>query len=227
VNLGKIGKKLKREAANSPGKAAVLGLVCLVAIYFWAPLLYRWTVKSGDATTASAPDVAAMPSSAIAATTPGAIAPGAPANSPNAAESSQPSTDWQTTLQQIETDPDMKPAVYERELEPFAGPPAEGKSQVADLDVSPAPVAEKVTPGSLGITLVGTLVGPERRAARIGGKTLLVGQTIEVVKGTERYQFTLTDVQRDRVVLMREGERFELRVKPSAPAGRIEWTPHP
>ncbi len=119
----------------------------------------------------------------------------------------------------------MKPAVFDRDVEPFAGPPVEAKSQVAEAENVPAPVAEKVTPSSLGITLVGTLVGPERRAARIGGKTVLVGQAIEVVRGAERYQFTLTDVQRDRVVLMREGERFELNVKPSVPAGRIEWTP--
>lgn len=226
MNLQKLGKKLKREAANSPGKAAVLGLVCLVAIYFWAPLLYRWTVKSGD-TPSPSPDVSAAQPSMIAVAVPGTRETGATTSGLPSLDTPQPAADWQTTLQRIETDPDMQPAAFEREVEPFAGPPAEAKLQVADLDISPAPVAEKVTPSSLGITLVGTLIGPERRAARIGGKTVLVGQAIEVVKGTERYQFTLTDVQRDRVVLMREGERFELNVKPALPAGRIEWTPQP
>ncbi len=227
MNLSKIGKKLKREAANSPGKAAVLGLVCLVAIYFWAPLLYRWTVKSGDTTPTASPDVSAVHSSAPAAMAAAVPGTGATTTKSNAPETPQPSTDWQKTLQQIESDPDMKPAAFERDIEPFAGPPAEAKSQVADLDVAPPPVAEKITPGGLGITLVGTLVGPDRRAARIGGKTVLVGQSIEVVKGTERYQFTLTDVQRDRVILMRDGERFELTVKPAASNGRIEWKAQP
>lgn len=220
MNLRKLGKKLKKEAAVSPGKAAVLGLVCLVAIYFWAPLLYRWMAKPNDVTIAPSADASTAHLVAVSTASPAAAMPGS-----NASRAAQPLGDWHAILQRIEADPDMKPTAFERDLEPFAGPPVEAKSQAAEAEIAAMPVAEKVTPGSLGIVLVGTLVGPERRAARIGGKTVLVGQTIEVVKGAERYQFTLTDVQRDRVVLMREGERFELNVKPSVPAGRIEWTP--
>lgn len=220
MNLQKLGKKLRKEAANSPGKAAVLGIVCLVAIYFWAPLLYRWTVRPTDAASVASPEPSGSQPAVGAAVSVAVATPG-----PTTTAGPQPIADWYTTLQRIEADPDMKPAVFDRDVEPFAGPPVEAKSQVAEAENVPAPVAEKVTPSSLGITLVGTLVGPERRAARIGGKTVLVGQAIEVVRGAERYQFTLTDVQRDRVVLMREGERFELNVKPSVPAGRIEWTP--
>lgn len=220
MNLHKLGKKLKKEAANSPGKAAVLGLVCLVAIYFWAPLLYRWTVKPNEVAIAPSADASKAQSVAVSTAPPASAMPG-----PNGSRAAQPLVDWHTTLQRIEADPDMKPAAFEREVEPFAGPAVEAKSQAAEAEITATPVAEKVTPGSLGITLVGTLVGPERRAARIGGKTVLVGQTIEVIKGADRYQFTLTDVQRDRVVLMREGERFELNVRPSVPAGRIEWMP--
>jgi hypothetical protein len=53
VKLDKLLKQLKRDAAKSPQKAGALGLMVLVALYFWAPLVmknFRGKPKPGTAT---------------------------------------------------------------------------------------------------------------------------------------------------------------------------------
>jgi hypothetical protein len=42
VNLGKLAKRLKKELAANPKQAAVLGIGCVVAVWFWTPLVMRW-----------------------------------------------------------------------------------------------------------------------------------------------------------------------------------------
>jgi hypothetical protein len=39
VKLAQLKKQLLRDLQRSPKKAAVLGLSCLLALYFWAPLV--------------------------------------------------------------------------------------------------------------------------------------------------------------------------------------------
>ncbi len=76
VNLAKTVKKLRREAVANPKKAALLGLVTILALYYWAPLLKGWI--AADTTTvetttspAAVATVAVQPSTAapVAATT--------------------------------------------------------------------------------------------------------------------------------------------------------------
>jgi hypothetical protein len=52
VKLDKLLKRLKRDLAASPQKAAALGLMVLVAAYFWAPLVMKWVGKPGKTTQA-------------------------------------------------------------------------------------------------------------------------------------------------------------------------------
>ncbi|QDU28781.1 hypothetical protein ETAA8_38860 [Anatilimnocola aggregata] len=42
MKLDKLLKRLKRDLAASPQKAGALGLMMLVALYFWAPLVLKW-----------------------------------------------------------------------------------------------------------------------------------------------------------------------------------------
>ena len=46
MNLNKLARQLRREAMANPKKAAVLGLLLLVALYFWGPLV--WGRVAGD-----------------------------------------------------------------------------------------------------------------------------------------------------------------------------------
>ncbi len=45
MKLDKLLKRLKRDAAASPQKAGALGLMVLVALYFWAPLVMKFLPK--------------------------------------------------------------------------------------------------------------------------------------------------------------------------------------
>ena len=49
MKLDKLLKQAKRDLVASPKKAAVLGLMLLVAAYFWGPLLWKWMAPSGTA----------------------------------------------------------------------------------------------------------------------------------------------------------------------------------
>ena len=39
MDLGRLGKKARNELMRNPKKSAILGVICLVALYFWLPLL--------------------------------------------------------------------------------------------------------------------------------------------------------------------------------------------
>jgi len=54
VNLGKLTRQIKREALGSPKKAGALGLLCLVALYFWAPLVWGWVAPEDEPKAATA-----------------------------------------------------------------------------------------------------------------------------------------------------------------------------
>lgn len=66
VNLGKLSKRLRKELLANPKQAAVLGVVCLVAIWFWMPLLW----KSSGRKPAAAKAIAATGNDAPAANQP-------------------------------------------------------------------------------------------------------------------------------------------------------------
>jgi hypothetical protein len=72
-----------------------------------------------------------------------------------------------------------------------------------------------VGPHQVGIELSGTLVGPRRRVALIGGKAYREGQTVKTERKGPRIEFELAEVHPGRIVLTREGHRFDLRI----PAG--------
>src|SRR5271163_3077521 len=41
-NMASFGNKLRREFLRNPKKGAALGGLCLVALWFWAPLVKDW-----------------------------------------------------------------------------------------------------------------------------------------------------------------------------------------
>ena len=53
MKLDKLVKQIGRDAAANPKKAALLGVMAVLALYFWAPLLVGWFSPSKRKTTPS------------------------------------------------------------------------------------------------------------------------------------------------------------------------------
>ena len=181
--------------------------MALVALYFWAPLVGKWISK-----TPPAGKIAVAPAAQVAEAS-SAPAPGAEA-----------ALGWREVLRQITADRHTSPVSLVLDHNPFVPPPVEVVAEKPEPTEPAKPIAA-VTPAGLGLSLVATLIGPEYRAARLNGKTVVVGQTIEVVKNGNAYQFTLAEVDATRAVLMHDGERYELRAKAPQRSGRIEVAP--
>jgi hypothetical protein len=217
--MGRLGKKLRRELATSPKKAAVLGLLLLVALYYWAPLVWGWVSKPGESNETG---------KTAAAPTPSTNAPTTASNSaPTKAAS--PAFPWQQMIQLMDND-ERTLAAELRALrrDPFALPKSAAPKPKAEAELAAAAAAAAqsqpvvVTPQSLGLTLSSTIIGGDRRVARISGRTYGQGQTIEVRKDGQTVAFTLAEVHARRVVLVRDENRYELSIPDPLQSKKIE-----
>jgi hypothetical protein len=213
--MGKLGRRFRRELAASPKKAAVLGLLALVALYYWAPLVRGWVFKNDDKGDAKL--------AATASPTPTATNPTA---TPTKTDVSQ--LPWQQVVKLMESDPRTLAAdATALRRDPFLLPKPDGaKLQAeaeaaakADAGQSQAAVA---TPQSLGLTLSSTIIGQGRRLARISGRTYEQGQAIRVLKDGQTVAFTLAEVHARRVVLTREKNKYELTIPDPLQSKKIE-----
>lgn len=222
MHAERLIKRFRREAAKNPKKALVLGLLVLVALYFWAPLVVGWfrseAGASGDPTQEMAilGSVGTSPASSAAAS----AETGAAAAEDSATAAARRA--WRELAEWIDQDTRMVPvSAVGWPRDPFVLPAAE--EQVAE-EPSAAEVAaqQAVTPQSLGLTLSSTVVGARRRIARIAGKNYGEGDTVEATKDGRSYAFLVASVTPRRVVLSREGQRYELTIPLHLSSGRIE-----
>jgi hypothetical protein len=208
VGLNKLVKRFRRELVGSPKKAAVLGLLAVAGLYFWGPLLWGWIAKDNSATGASPAVPAAV----------AVVGPSLPQSVSGQAAPEKIEIPWQQLIQLIEHDPRTGAANLATDMRnPFAPPPSK---RVVEQKAPPP----KATPQSAGLELAGTILGPNRRVARISGKTYREGQTIEVSKDGQALAFTLVEVHPKHVVLTRQGEKFELAIVGRTPSGHVEMT---
>lgn len=215
----------------SPGKAAVLALLLAVAMYYWAPLAWKWLGPRDSAEDMLAK--AAEPSGfAPAAAGPGAVAGTAQASAGTgmADQGAAPSHPWQQIVQWMEQDPRMRPA---EELvgrrDPFqavaaAAADEEDQEKEQSSEAKAAAALAAMTPDQLGAELTSTLIGPQRRLALVNGRPYRQGRTIVLSKDGQRAEFHLSEVHARRIVLERDGVRYELTIPQSDPAGRLEVT---
>ena len=220
MNLVKLGKKLRREAAASPKKAILLGLAAVVAIYFWMPLVWGWIGKSDSNVATTAAPAGATPM--VAATGPAAAPIAPPAAKPS--EPDRPC--WQQIIRWMHDDPrTMTAPTLTKTRDPFESPKIEVAETKSVEPPKPKPVA--ITPAAAGLVLTSTIIGPQRRVAQISGKIYAVGQTIEVRKEKKDKDaggpaFKLIEVQPRRAVLEADGQRFELLIPEPGKSGKIE-----
>ncbi len=210
MNLSRLARQLRREAMANPKKAAVLGLLVLVALYYWGPLVWGWV---------AADEAAGPPPDAPAA---GVASPGAAnlaTTEPTPQDGQTVTYPWTQLDEWIRQDPMTAPAEdVARWRDPFAfastGPKA---AEVEPAQGEPS----RLSPEGLGIELAGTLVGPRRRVALIGGKAYREGQTVKIDRNGQSLEFQLAEVHSQRIVLEREGRRFDLLIPKRNAAGGI------
>lgn len=177
VNLEKLAKQLRRDMAANPKKAVALGLMVLVALYFWGPLLAKWMSGNGSKR-AGTMDTANL------------ILTDDPSEPTQQSRSrSGAKFRWERVRQLMQQDAAMRPAAFDPTwVDPFAKSSlmiAQEQAAAAAVKATPeqaAPVA--VAPSSLSIVLGGVFVSGKSRIATINGEACREGDTL-VVSGKD------------------------------------------
>jgi len=215
MSLNKLVRQLRREAVANPKKAAILGVLALVAAYFWGPLVWGWVTL--EQASGGAPNAETQ-----ADTEPATPANTASTQPEETSEKEQKAClyPWTQLDEWMREDPMTAP---HEDLtgwrDPFASPSA--GADAAEGEETQAAVFP-VTPESLGVELSGTLIGPRRRVALIGGKAYRAGQTITIDHAGRPIDLELVEVHPRRIMLEWEGNRFDLAIPERKTAAQIE-----
>ena len=233
MNVEKFSKSVRRELTRNPKKTATLGLMCLVALYFWAPLLLRWLPGDDSNQRSTAQEATQTPSYALlpTATAPSGSAPAeatAPATFPNSA--------WRQLVQWMEREQYMQPAQADQTLrDPFSRASASAASLAGSQGpVASADVLAQLRPEDMNLALGSTIVGPQQRLAMINGRAYREGATVRV--GSDRaddddaqgrvdetgVEFVVAEIHPRHVVLERLGHQYSLRLKQPAADGDLQ-----
>jgi len=221
MSLERLIKQLGKEARRSPKKAAALGVLTLVALWFWAPLVWGWLRPEQPPEVAvaaqagmTAPVSASEQGASGVATPPAASADASPTKTPPGQPKPADRPDWRQVVEWMEIDPFSQPAELPQDLrDPFARKTEPEPLVAVETEGGPEPEEEApvvMDPASLGLVLSSTIVGPQRRAARINGKTYRAGEKLIVNKDGRQYEFVLAEIHPRYVVLSDGTARFEL-----------------
>ncbi len=218
---GKLSQRLLTEMRRSPKKAALLALLAIVALCYWAPLVSRFVNKSTKTNSTAARPQGLDLTAAVSIPQPPVAAP--PAMAPAPPKESRPT--WQQVLAWIERDPrklsaaglpvvrnPFQPVLPEES--PLDTPQDEAASMGAMIATAPA-LPEKVQ-----VPLTAIMIGATRKTALIGGRPYQMGETFTQT-GTD---YLLESVDRDRVVVRRlaDGKRFEQPLPRASSAVQLE-----
>lgn len=193
-----LGNRLKRDVAKSPAKIAVLGLVILVAIWYWAPLIGSWL--PGGGTTEASDNLEVKPTASEDLVVK-PVASGSPAISPvsNKGGKRPASIKWQTVVGWLAKDFAAIPArLRDGQRDPFKREKAVSTEELinqllgdaekepeAEERQSPEIVGPNVELSKLQLVLEGTIVGPRARSATINGNAYREGDKIPVIIDAE------------------------------------------
>jgi len=224
VNLDKLAKQLRRDVAANPKKAAALGLMLVVALYCWGPLVWSWMSSNQGKKT----DQAQLANLILTDD------PLEPAD--KAKNRSKARFRWEKVRPLLAQDPRMVSATFEDVwIDPFgkpviatdqSGEPGApgGTTMVATSE------AALTTPAEMGLTLSSVAIGPRRRAATISGERYYVGDEITSTNkdsGLPTAKFRVAKITSQGVELERNGKTFMLRLERSrlASGDQIERKP--
>lgn len=212
MKLDKLAKQIRRDLMANPKKAGALGLMLLVAAYFWAPLAWRWLMPKDKKTAKAAVSKLILtddPAEPTAKGKPGALPP----------------FRWEKVRQLMNADPRMVTALLDAAWrDPFKAPPAppesespeQGKTEEETQRETTAQAIE-VGPEQAGLKLVSIAIGPRGRSAIINGETYRVGQVIvgdvkDPAKTKATIDFVIVRIERTRVELERNGKAWQLQL---------------
>jgi hypothetical protein len=191
-----FSKRLKRELLGSPKKAAMLALLCVVALYFWAPLVADW-FKGTDVVATAAP---------VTDTAPAALTPAVPGGSPAAV----PTYQWRDIARCLDEVYRSGHEKLANTRDPFQ--PVQQLVATEPQETEVPIVLPAITPQAAGLALSSTMVGPRYSVALIGGEAYRVGDEVPGASDGE-IVFRLKSVHVRHVVLERDGQEFELALK--------------
>jgi hypothetical protein len=191
VNLDKLVKQLRRDLAANPKKAAALGVMLLVALYFWGPLAWKWFSTGGKRT--------------------GKVNMASLILTDDPAEPSQQSKargnakfKWEKARQLIRTDPRMISATFDPSWhDPFGKPMGAASGAGNDPNSEAAQAESAVDAGNLGLVLGSVMIGPRSRVATINGEVCHEGDIVTVTqkdKGTT-HRLRVVKIRREGVTL--------------------------
>jgi len=213
VKLDKFSKQLRRDIAAHPKKAALLGLMAFVALYFWAPLLRKFVStaeKNGE-------NVAAMPASLLSSS---------PVISQPISSRGAAKFNWEKAQDLIRRDSHMVSASFDPTwIEPFGSSrttpgneSAEDETSARTAEVSEAKAVSMLAalqPQDLGIVLGGTMIGPRGRLATINGEPCREGDVIAVGLKTDKsvvFDFQVLKITPQSVQVGNSGKVFTLQL---------------
>lgn len=213
VNLDKLNKQLRRDMAANPKKAALLGLMVLVALYFWGPLVWKF-VAAKQSKQRSAADMASL----ILTDDPvEAVQPG----------KSRGVTKfrWDKVRQLIRQDSRMFSAKFDSAwIDPFGKADTDKREVVAEalpddsaVAAASAAAAQVIDPKDLGIVLGAIMIGPRTRVATINGESCREGDIVTITaKGdaTSTFEFRVHRIAKQSVQLAANGRIFALELTP-------------
>jgi len=199
-----FSKRLQREVLGNPKKALLLGLLCVVAGYFWAPLV-AGSFKGADVTEITAPNTTNGDSTPAVAPTTSTLAVQTPVVAVSFTWKQIAECLDRIRIQQITS-------LAADARDPFKPAPSVGAQAESVVEIRTS--APSLTPQQAGLSLSSTMVGPRYGIALIDGETYRVGDEINSATA-EGVTFRLKSIHAKHVVLERNGEEFELSLKPT------------
>lgn len=212
VNLDKLTKQLRRDVTANPKKAALLGLMVLVALYFWGPLVWKF-VAAKQSKQRSAADMASL----ILIDDPiEAVQPG----------KSRGVTKfrWDKVRQLIRQDSRMFSAKFDSGwIDPFGKADTDKREAMVETPpddsavAAAAAAAQAIDPKDLGIVLGAIMIGPRTRVATINGESCREGDIVTITaKGdaTSTFEFRVHRIAKQSVQLEANGRIFALELTP-------------
>lgn len=209
VNIQKTTTQLTKEIKRNPAKAAVLGGLLLIAIWFWFPLVQKW-MGSGSSTVAKQPaehELVIPQATQLATPEEPAMTKQRPAGKP----------DWRTIAQQLSDDPWMeKGTLREDSFDPFF-PEKQPKTILTSTSVEPESTPNlDVPPETAGLAVTSVIVGSNLPIARINQQNYRIGDTVRATDANIRY--TLVEVHSWGVVLKGVQQLHHLPIDQTPPA---------
>jgi hypothetical protein len=208
VNLDKLTKKLSRDLTANPKKAGLLGLMVLVALYFWAPLLKGAVLGKGGASTSQTAQV---------------ILTDDPLEAGAAPRKPKETLKWEKLRQLVETDSKMASVAYNAQwrdpFTPSSAPnstvPEPASVVVETLDsvmVEPEPAVD-ADPTELGLSVASVMIGPRTRAVTIAGDVYRESETIvATTRDGQGVEYRIVAIHATEVHFERNGKTYRVEL---------------